>query len=119
MKRKVAELQALLYQAAGGKFDIGSHVEVGRVLYERLRLPVPACAVKKAGRHPSTANEVGPCATCAGVTACAAVCVTAHHNLIPELMGLLLTVSRLAPFIAESTVRQGPSPNGTAMGCSH
>ena len=57
--RRVAELQNLLYTAAGGKFDIGSHVEVGRVLFERLQLPVPACAVKKAGhRHPSTNNEV-------------------------------------------------------------
>ena len=59
LNKRVAELTELLYRAAGLKFDISSHVEVGRVLYEHLKLPVPACAVKKAGRHPSTNNEVG------------------------------------------------------------
>ncbi len=56
----MAELDALMERAAGGAFDVASPKEVREVLFERLRLPVPACAMKPGRKHPSTDQEARP-----------------------------------------------------------
>ncbi|CAL8465203.1 g4738 [Coccomyxa elongata] len=58
LERRVAELDALIERAAGGPFDIASPKDVREVLFGRLRLPVPACAMKPGRKHPSTDQEV-------------------------------------------------------------
>lgn len=58
LERRVAELNVLIQQAAGGPFDIDSYIDVREVLFTRLRLPVPACAIKHGRKHPSTDQEV-------------------------------------------------------------
>ena len=56
----MAELDLLIEAAAGGPFDVASPKEVREVLFERLRLPVPACAMKPGRKHPSTDQEARP-----------------------------------------------------------
>ena len=41
------------------KLDLGSTKEVGEVLFQTLKLPVPHGATKGPNKNPSTANEVG------------------------------------------------------------
>lgn len=60
LERRVAELDLLIEAAAGGPFDVASPKEVREVLFERLRLPVPACAMKPGRKHPSTDQEARP-----------------------------------------------------------
>ena len=65
----MAELDVLIEAAAGGPFDVASPKEVREVLFERLQLPVPACAMKPGRKHPSTDQEARPsfhscCSSC-------------------------------------------------------
>ena len=60
----MAELDALIGSAAGGTFDVASPKDVREVLFGRLRLPVPACAMKPGRKHPSTDQEACPPSPC-------------------------------------------------------
>lgn len=58
LERRIAELEELIQAQAGCTFNLDSAKEVGEVLFERLRLKVPACALKGNSRQPSTSHEV-------------------------------------------------------------
>ncbi len=64
LERRVAELDKLIESAAGGPFDVASPKDVREVLFGRLRLPVPACAMKPGRKHPSTDQEACPPSPC-------------------------------------------------------
>ena len=59
LERRIKELKEEVRRLSGKpKLDLGSTEEVGEVLFQTLKLPVPHGATKGPSKHPSTANEV-------------------------------------------------------------
>jgi len=60
LERRFKELKEEVRRLSGKpKLDLGSIKEVGEVLFQTLKLPVPYGATKGPSKNPSTANEVG------------------------------------------------------------
>jgi len=59
LERRIKELKEEVRRLSGKpKLDLGSTKEVGEVLFQTLKLPVPHGATKGPSKNPSTANEV-------------------------------------------------------------